>query len=231
LTASENRDPRLAEPDRAPEGSGPDEAAWYDRLRALLEDSYLAADNPRGQSGFGGDEDYWERARRPITRAIHGDGSFLDVGCANGLLMESVVRWAHEGGHEIEPYGLDLSPRLADLARRRLPEWADRIYTGNVVDWHPPRRFDFVRTGLDTVPAHRQPRLVERLLRELAAPGGRLIVCSYGSSRPEGIRAEPVGERLGEWGYQVAGETEGTAPNGAVVVRVAWIEAPQARTG
>jgi 2-polyprenyl-3-methyl-5-hydroxy-6-metoxy-1,4-benzoquinol methylase len=28
-------------------------------------------------------------------------GSFLDIGCARGLLMESVVAWAREDGHGV----------------------------------------------------------------------------------------------------------------------------------
>jgi hypothetical protein len=40
------------------------------------------------------------------------------------------VRWAR---HDIEPYGPELTPALAELARRRLPEWADRIFVGNAL--------------------------------------------------------------------------------------------------
>ena len=50
---------------------------------------------------------------------------------------------------------LDIAPELADLARRRLPKWMDRIYVGNVLYWNPPKRFDFVRTGLEYVPERR----------------------------------------------------------------------------
>ena len=53
-----------------------------------------------------GDEARWSRARRVIVDAIDRDGTFLDVGCANGLLMESLSSWAAERGHTIEPYGL-----------------------------------------------------------------------------------------------------------------------------
>ena len=72
--------------------------------------------------------------------AIDRDGSFLDVGCANGYLLESIVRWSER---RIEPFGLDFSPRLVELARARLPQWADRIYLGDALEWEPPRRFDF----------------------------------------------------------------------------------------
>lgn len=217
------RDPRIGDIDQLLEGSEPDEAGWYDGVRRYLETAYLAGENRRAQSGFGGDEEYWERARRPMTRAIERDGSFLDVGCANGLLMESVVHWTAENGYHIEPYGLDFSPSIADLARRRLPHWQDRIYTGNVIDWQPPFRFNYVGVGLDSVPPARQQQLVERLLRECVLPNGRLILRSYGSASRPAPRALPVGDLVRGWGFSVAGEVEGIAPNGVVVARFCWV--------
>ena len=198
----------------------PDEATWYAGVRDVLEPAYLAADDPRGQSGLGGNTARWEQARRPIVRAIHRDGTFLDVGCANGLLMESVRDWAADG-FRIEPYGLDLSPALAELARRRLPDLADRILVGNVVDWTPPRRFDFVRTELVYVPDARRLALVARLIDEFLVPGGRLIVCSYGSGR-----TEPVADLLRGWGYPVVEEVSAAGPEGVVNLRVASVMVP-----
>jgi hypothetical protein len=72
-----------------------------DEWRAI-EAAYLAADDPRGGSGFHGDAERWERLRRPIVTAVDRDGAFLDVGCANGHLLESVVAWAAADGHRIE---------------------------------------------------------------------------------------------------------------------------------
>jgi len=103
------------------------EEAYFARQQAIHEAKYLAGTNPRQQSGFGRDASDWERFRRPVVMPIEKDGSFLDIGCANGLLMESVVAWAHQGGHNVEPYGLDISEKLAELTRRRLPQWRDRI--------------------------------------------------------------------------------------------------------
>jgi Methyltransferase domain len=169
-----------------------DEKRFFDEELALHEGKYLAGANPRQQSGFGRDERDWERFRRPVVGPVERDGSFLDIGCANGLLMESVVQWAGEEDHTLEPYGLDVSEKLAELARQRLPRWRDRIFVGNALFWEPPRRFDYVRTELVYVPTTRRREYVERLLTYMVAPGGRLIVCSYGSSRPEGARAEPL---------------------------------------
>ena len=200
---------------------------YFEKTRALLERSYLEAGDPRGGSGFGGDEGRWERARRPIVSAVDRDGTFLDVGCANGLLMESLATWAREEGYRIEPYGLDLIGSLATLARQRLPHWSDRIFVGNAMDWRAPFRFDFVRTELEYAPPGRRREMVERLLREYLWPGGRLILCSYGSSRRASPKAEPVGKTLRDWGYTVAGEAEGVDTNGVFFTRVAWTDLPE----
>ncbi|TML19388.1 MAG: SAM-dependent methyltransferase [Actinobacteria bacterium] len=180
----------------------------------VYEEAYLASDDPRAQSGFRGDEARWESARRPIVEAIDCDGSFLDIGCANGYLLESIVRWSR---HRLEPYGLDFAPELVELARNRLPRWADRIFLGDALTWEPPRSFEFARTELVYVPEERRPELVERLLSYV----DRLIVCSYGSRR-RSLPAEDVGEQLRSLGFDVAGELEREGCDGALI-RLAWI--------
>lgn len=201
-----------------------EDRAYYARSRDLLEQAYLAGEDPRRQSGFSGDDAKWEWLRRPITQAFHKDGTFLDIGCASGYLMECARRWAAEDGRNIEPYGLDMIASVAELARRRLPMWADRIYTGNVMAWDPPLRFDFVRTELVYVPAHRRADLVARLLDRFVVPGGRLIVCSYGSTTSDRAVARQVTDLLTAWGHDVAGSHEEVAENGRVGLRLAWVD-------
>ena len=203
-----------------------EDEAYYLQTRAQLERAYLEAEDPRAGSGFRGDESRWGLARRPIASAINRDGTFLDIGCANGLLMESLAAWAGEDGHEIEPYGLDLIPSLATLARERLPLWSDRIFTGNVMTWNPPFRFDFVHTNPEYVPGHRRQDMAERLLTAYLAPEGRLILSSYGSSRRPHPKVEPVAGMLRDWNYEVVGETEAADTNGIVITRVAWTDRP-----
>jgi hypothetical protein len=162
-----------------------------------------------------------------MVSAIDRDGTFLDVGCARGLLMESLATWAGEEDYRVEPYGLDLIGSLAALAHQRLLHWSERVFVGNVMDWRVPFRFDLVRTDLEYAPPHRRHEMVERLLREYLSPGGRLILCSYGSSRRPTPKAEPVGEILRNWGCTVAGEAEGVDTNGVVFTRVAWTDVPE----
>ena len=86
--------------------------------------------------------------------------------------------------------------------------------------------FDYVRTKLMYVPEDLRREFAERLLERFVAPGGRLIVCSYGSSRPEGPRAEPLVEEITAWGLHVDGLHEVTSPeHGFVITRVVSIAA------
>jgi SAM-dependent methyltransferase len=198
------------------------EEGWFEGMAAVFEGAYLAEQSPRGQSGFGGDEARWEAGRRPIADAIDRDGSFLDIGCANGHLLECLVRWSP---HRIEPYGLDFAPAVAQLARDRLAQWADRIFTGNALTWEPPRRFDFVRTELVYVPEARRAQYVQRLLDLFLEPGGRLIVCGYGSPR-SGLAADPVGDELRALGFEPDEERDAEAPEGGgPIIRIACLRA------
>ena len=176
---------------------GVDDATWTRDTVRLLEEHYLRAPTPEGQSGKRGDAADWELSRRLVVRPVHHDGTFLDLGCANGLLTESVHRWAAEEGRRLDPYGLDASERLLALARRRLPHWHDRFFLGDALTWTPPHRFDFVHTMVDLVPPRRRPEWLRRVLQDYVAPGGRLIVRDYLG----------IGDRLRSWGLPVAGTT------------------------
>src|SRR5260221_3016846 len=92
-----------------------DQTYYADSLRTL-ERAYLRGRTPQDGSGFGGDERAWRRARHHITEGITTARTFLDVGCANGLLMEPVVAWCAQRGLRGEPSGLHLASRLVELA-------------------------------------------------------------------------------------------------------------------
>jgi hypothetical protein len=152
------------------------EDEWHLAVTDALAAAYLADDDPRWQSGFDGDPELWREARAFVLDAVPRSGSFLDVGAANGYLMECLDTWARDRGIELEVFGLELNPNLAAEARRRLPALASRIHTGNVADWIPPQRFTYVRTGLEYVPAAQAPALIARLATSFLEPEGRLLV-------------------------------------------------------
>ena len=205
---------------------------YYERIRALLEDAYVSADERGdvfGGSGSSGDTTSWEGKRRVIAHAFDREGNWLDVGCANGLLMETLAAWVAESGHRIEPYGLELSERIAERARKRLPHWAARIWTGNVMKFEPPIRFDDVTALTDVVPIQSRGALLMRLTRRYLKPNGRLVLSCY---RPgafllgkPALEAESAAEILRAEGFEPVGEAEVHDPEtGAAKVRVAWVD-------
>lgn len=198
-----------------------DEDAWHDRVLAIVEPAYLSATTPQGQSGHSGDDTRWEHARRLLLDAVPDGSDLLDVGCANGHLMESLAVWSAADGETVEPYGVEISARLADLARARLPQWADRIWTGNAMTWVPPRRFDVVRTGLDYVPPRRRAEYVARLLADVVAPGGRLLVGVFNEEKDR----DDVASSLRAWGHDVAGSTSRAHRDPRLRYKAVWVDA------
>jgi len=69
---------------------------WFDSLHKELETAYLQHTEPWKQSGFSGPEDRWVSCRKPIADCIEANGAFLDIGCANGYLLECVMNWLKE---------------------------------------------------------------------------------------------------------------------------------------
>ena len=200
-----------------------DDDGWHRAMASQIVPAYLGAATLQGGSGHTGSADDWEWSRGVIAGAIERDGSFLDVGCANGLLLDSVARWGRERGLRVEPHGLEIAPQLAQVARRRLPAWADRIHVGNALGWVTPSRFDLVRTGLEYVPAPRRRELLEWLLDEVVAPGGRLIVGKYN----EEVERRAVEEQIVRWGFHVAGRAERAhRSEPRLAYRALWLERP-----
>ena len=210
---------------RAYERGEIDDTAWYRNVAAVITPAYLRGRDPKEQSGFSGDDARWTRARGIIADAIDRDGTFLDVGCASGYLMETLQHWCAAKGVKIEPHGLDIAPELAAIARQRLPNWSDRIFVGNVIDWRPPdgMNFDFVRTGLEYVPRPRQRELITHLLARVVTPGGRLIIGTYNEARAS--LTEPLLEqRVQAMGFRIAGRVERPHSDCRIVYRVFWID-------
>jgi SAM-dependent methyltransferase len=208
----------------------PDELErWFADLQAWLEPSYLAATEPWRQSGFSGPVERWVACRRPIADCLDRDGAFLDIGCANGYLLECLLAWTAERGLRTEPWGVDLSAKLVALARQRLPEFSDHIFVGNARNWLPPRRFDYVRTELCYVPQELRSQYLRRLMDEFLAPGGRLLVPEY-RSRKDPSTGPWIDEVLGGMGFAVESVRSGFW-EGKELTRVAILPAKEGEVG
>jgi SAM-dependent methyltransferase len=185
------------------------EAEWFEIHEQFFTAHYLAADNPRAQSGHGGDEARYRYTRMMVLEAIHRDGTFLDVGCANGYLIESLHRWLAGSGLNVTFYGLDISEGLLALARRRLPQWQDRFTLGNALTWAPQTPFDYTCIAeLGYVPRDRRRALLEHLLDRYVAPGGRLILGPFGEEREK----REMEAQIRTWGHIPSGYCEKSHP-------------------
>jgi len=96
---------------------------YFRVLRDAVVEFYLAdPGNQYQQSGRSSEARRWEETRRLFVRALHRDGDLLDVGCANGLLLETLIVWAREEGFVIRPHGIDLVPELVEVQLRAVYE-------------------------------------------------------------------------------------------------------------
>lgn len=191
---------------------------FVDRARSL-ESAYLDFDDPVAQSGFSGGRTRWISERSPVVEAIHRPGSFLDVGCANGLLALDVVTWAGERGIELEPHGIDLGERLIELARERHPDIPTNFHVADAWSWEPSRQWTYVYSLLDLSPETIWCDWLARLL-SWVEPGGRLIIGSYGS-KSRSLAPEDVAMVMIGCGLSVTGQSAGGSPP---VTRFAWAE-------
>jgi hypothetical protein len=149
------------------------------------------------------------------------DGTWLDVGCANGHLLVTLPVWAAERGVKIEPHGLEVLPRVAAMARALHPELASRIWTGSVMSWAPPTAFRYVTVLDDVVPPDRLGDVVDRLLADVVAPSGRLIVSSYTNADQT---PRPLFEDLAAAGHPPDGVIHIDRP-GRGPLLTAWLDA------
>ena len=200
-----------------------DLAAWDQRTQTELEDAYVAAgDGPKGSGSRRDSVGDWRAKRQHLSVPMDRDGSWLDVGCANGFLLATLPTWCAERDITIEPYGLELLPRVADLARRLHPKFADRIWTGSVMQWNPIRRFTYATVLEDQVPPSRLGDLVARLLAVFVEPGGRLIISAYANNDDPPRR---LFDDLVACGYEPGGRIYIERPGRGPLI-TAWLDAP-----
>lgn len=201
-------------------------------LRRTLVGAYLRADTLAGGSGFGGSQREWESVRGVLADAIDTSrtkSSFLDLGCANGHLVQSMINWGADRGVEVSVHGVDVAPELIERAQALHPDRADRFWVGDACRWEHPdgTRFDLVHLLLDVIPVERHRRVIHHLLTRVVAADGRLLLSQYGQVRPSMSTRAQV-ERLG---LSVAGGTRAPQRPGRQEFGSVWIDGSELVSG
>lgn len=152
---------------------------------------------------------------------VRGDGTFLDIGCANGLLMESVARWGAEDGWALE--------RTASTSHPGWPTWPDGAsLTGptasrSATRWGGCRRAGSTTSGPGSTTCRPGGHAyVGHLLSRVVARGGRLIVGSFN----EESDADALATEVEAWGFRVAGYTRRPHRHPRLVYKAFWLDAP-----
>jgi SAM-dependent methyltransferase len=126
----------------------------------------------------------WRAARSFIARAIDGDGSILDVGCANGLLLACLQKWSN---FSLVPFGIDIDEERLQQARELFPAPAAHFANMPVESLHQlsaaclPNAYRYVYwniwDGWHFDKADQRQAL--KSAASIVLPGGRLILGFY----------------------------------------------------
>ncbi|MBN1191987.1 MAG: class I SAM-dependent methyltransferase [Dehalococcoidales bacterium] len=188
---------------------------WLDSLKKDISEAQLKYKEPWKQAGFAWGREEWEICRKPIAECITKPGAFLDIECSNGYLLESVLKWT---SHSITPFGIDLSARLIDVAKQRLPDFSDNFFVGNANTWTTTGKFDYVRTELGYVLEESQEQYLQKLLGSLVAEDGVIILTEYRSQK-DSNRNPWINDKINMWDLNVI-EQKSAFLEGTEVTRV-----------
>ncbi len=113
---------------------------------------------------------------------------------------------------------MELSKELYELAVRRLPAFAPRLFLGNGLDWHPPQAFDYVYTMvLPDIPAGLRSEFLGNLYGNCLKSGGRLILGPWSDRTLE--------DEIAELGFRPTGYCEKTvAGDPSKKKRIVWVD-------
>lgn len=170
------------------------EEEWFENLKKATTIAYLSRNTPWGQCGHSGTKETWMESRiMPLLETLYKSGTFIDIGCSIGYILECLHEWTQDSPIQVEYFGVDICDDLIHIARKRMPEFKNNLFVGNVDTWIPPRKFDYVRTHEITyVPEYKQRDFLYNLYNNYLKPGGRLIIGSYSESAIENILEDSI---------------------------------------
>lgn len=196
---------------------------WYELNNQYYTKLYLSQDNPRAQSGHSGDAFHYLHSHLPIIEAIHKSGSFCDIGCANGHLMEMVHQWTGGIGFDLQMFGVDISEGLIKFAQSRLPQWSDHFFVGNAHYWKPEQRFDYIHIRGENVECRYTDAkhiIFTHYMDHYLKDNGRLIIGPYWYEDEDRVLKKVL-----EWGISPTGYLEKSHyKQSKMIKKVIWFD-------
>jgi SAM-dependent methyltransferase len=178
-------------------------------LKKDISETYIKYKEPWKQAGFLLGQEEWELCKKPIAECIEKPGTFLDIGCSNGYLLESILKW---NSFSIIPYGIDLSLKLIELAKARFPQFSPNFFVANAPDWSSSVHFDYVRTDLDSVLADSQEQYLHKVLNSYVALNGRLLLTEY-RSKKDSAKTPWINEKIEKWDFCIIDQKSAAIEN------------------
>ena len=185
--------------------------AVAERGRTALYDGWAPYyDELLGEAGFA---HIWPAFRRACRRFAMHIGTAADFGCGTGLFLAALARTAPEA----VLFGVDRSPGMLLVARRRLAGTSARLILGDITTVRLPRPVDVATVNyLLTTNALRMA--IGNFARHLKR-GGYLVMdflCAGGNQR-----LEPIVQRIGLPGFRALWDirTAGQNTRGRVAMR------------
>lgn len=108
--------------------------------------SLSGEDDPSGADmrgcHFQGSYEQWKLARDGFVPYVRDANDVLDIGCANGFLLKSLIEWSERA---FTPWGIDIREHSIEAARTMFPDHAGNFSVTDMADpaW-TERRFDVV---------------------------------------------------------------------------------------
>lgn len=155
-----------------------------------------------------GSKEMWRLAREVILEGVHKDGTFLDIGCANGVLARDLCVWAKERNINLIPFGIDIDKELIKECKRKLPKFKMNFIVAHRCKFKPNMKFTFICTYFSPKNWWKRDEFLKSCL-EMLEPGGRLILTRYDDKIDEFLLLEEYLRENGpKLGFSVVGSAE-----------------------
>lgn len=154
------------------------------KLRRLAPTKFDEYRLVEGSHLFNADLSSWVSSRFIFLHCINKSGTFIDVGCANGLLARTIIELS---SLSLIPYGIDVDANAITKAKRILRDYAsnfeciDLINVTNNLPKNFPMTYDYVLWSIWDNFDRNHPYFEDYIkqIRELVSPDGNLLAISY----------------------------------------------------